>query len=60
MCISEVIISLGNLDRSLCFIQPDIYILYSAYKLNEQGDNIHNLDVLLFQFGTSSVFRVQF
>ena len=29
-------ISPGNLDSSLCFIQPGI----SAYKLNKQGDNI--------------------
>ena len=41
MCISEVIdISPGNLDSSLCFIQPSILIKYSAYKLNKQGDNI--------------------
>ena len=31
-------ISPSNLDSSLCFIQPGI--LYSAYKLNKQGDNI--------------------
>ena len=37
--LSEVIYSSpGNLDSSLCFIQPSI--LYSAYKLNKQGDNI--------------------
>ena len=37
ICVSEFIdISPGNLDSSLCFIQPSI----SAYKLNKQGDNI--------------------
>ena len=30
----------GNLDSSLCFIQPGICMIYSAYKLNKQGDNI--------------------
>ena len=41
ICISEVMdISPGNLDSSLCFIQPSIYMMYSAQKLNKQGDNI--------------------
>ena len=41
ICISEVIeVSLGNLDSSLCFIQPSILHVVSAYKLNNQGDNI--------------------
>ena len=40
ICISELIdISPGNLDSSLCFIQPGMY-MYSAYKLSKQGDNI--------------------
>ena len=31
----------GNLDASLCFIQPGISsMMYSAYKSNKQGDNI--------------------
>ena len=39
--ISEVIdISPGNLDSSLSFIQPGFCIMYSAYKLNKQSDNI--------------------
>ena len=39
--ISKVIdISPTNLDSSLCFIQPSIWMLYSACKLNKQGDNI--------------------
>ena len=38
---SEVIdISPGNLDSSLCFFQPSVSPMYSAYKLNKQGDNI--------------------
>ena len=41
--------------------------MYSAYKLNKQGDNIagdnkqgESLDVLLSWFGTSLLFYVQF
>ena len=33
-------ISPGNLDSSLCFIQPDIFMMCSSYKLNKQGDSI--------------------
>ena len=37
----EVIdISLSNLDSSLCFIQLAFCMVYSAYKLNKQGENI--------------------
>ena len=38
---------------------PAFLMMYSAYKLNKQGDNI-SLDVLLFLFGTSLLFLVQF
>ena len=39
--LSEVIdISPSKLDSSLCFFQPSISHMYSAYKLNKQGDNI--------------------
>ena len=38
---SEVVdISPSNLDFSLWFIQSGIRMIYSAYKLNKQGDNI--------------------
>ena len=30
----------GNLDSRLWFIQPGFHMMYSAYKLNKQGDNI--------------------
>ena len=41
ICISEVIdISPGNLDSTLCFIQPGISQTYSTYKLNNHGDNV--------------------
>ena len=33
-------ISPGNLDSSLCFSNLAFSIMYSAYKLNRQGDNI--------------------
>ena len=38
---------------------PAFHIMYSAYKLNKQGDNI-SLDVLLSLFRTSLLFHVQF
>ena len=34
-------------------------MMYSAYKLNKQGDNVQP-DILLFLFGTSLLFHVQF
>ena len=41
ICISEVIdISPGNLDSSLCFIQPSLSHDVLSFKLNKQGDNI--------------------
>ena len=33
--------STSNLDSSLWFIQPKFRMMYSAKKLNKQGDNIH-------------------
>ena len=40
ICLSEVIdISPHNLDSSCCFLQPAFVMMYSAYKLNKQGDN---------------------
>ena len=35
-------------------------MIYSAYKLNKQSDNIQFFYILLSQFGTSSLFHVQF
>ena len=41
ICMSEVIdISPCNLDSSLCFISQAFLMIYSAYKLSKQGDNI--------------------
>ena len=41
ICKSEIIdISPGNLDSSLCFIQPSVSHDVSEYKLIKQGDNI--------------------
>ena len=55
ICISEVIdSSSGNLDSSLCFIQPDISVTYSANKLNKQSDNIQPWGTL-FPFWNQSV-----
>ena len=39
---------------------PAFCMMYSAYKLNKQGDNIYNLYVFLSQFGISLLFHVQF
>ena len=50
ICISEVIdISPGSLDSSLCFIQssPAFLMMYSAYKLNKQCNNIQPCCTLL-------------
>ena len=58
--ISEVIdISPSNLDSSLCFLQPSIYhdVLYIEVKSKV---TIYSLDILLFLFGTSLLFHVQF
>ena len=38
---------------------PEFLMMYSAYRLNKQGDK-YSLDVLLSQFGTSLLFHIQF
>ena len=48
-------ISPGNLDSSLCFIQPSI----SRHISWISTVTIYSLDVLLFLFGTSLLFHVQ-
>ena len=41
-CISEAVdISLRNLDSTCDSSSPGFHMMYSAYKLNKQGDNIH-------------------
>ena len=41
ICISEVVdISPGNLDSACASSSPAFLMMYSAYKLNKQGDNI--------------------
>ena len=47
-------ISSSDLDSSLFFIQPTLCMMYSAQKLNKQGDNIQH-EVLLSHFGTFPV-----
>ena len=32
----------GNLDSSLCFMQLTFHMVYSAYELNKQGNNIQS------------------
>ena len=54
-----LILLLAILVPSCASSSPAILIMYSAYKLNKQGDNIC-LDVLVSQFGTSLLFHVQF
>ena len=56
ICISEVIdISAGNLNSSLCFIQPSVShdVLCIKVKINRM--TICSLDGLLSQFGASLV-----
>ena len=69
ICTSEVIdISPSNLDYSLCFIQPSVshdtlHIRVHCSVLHISSTSrvtIHSLDVLLFLFGTSLLFHVQF
>ena len=60
ICISEVIdISPGNLDAACASSSPAFLMMYSAYKLNKQGDNKQPWRTL-FLFGTSLLFHVQF
>ena len=41
ICVTEVIdISPSNLDSSLCLATLSLLMMYSAYKLHKQGDNI--------------------
>ena len=55
MCISEVIsISSGNLDPACASSSPAFCMMYFAYKLNKQSDNIE-LWCTLFQIWTQSV-----
>jgi len=53
-------ISPSSLDSSLCFIQPVFCMMYSAYNLNQQGDNIPALIYSFSQFGTSLFSHVLF
>ena len=57
ICISEVTdISPSNLDSSLCFFQPSI----SLHRSSISRVTIYSLDMLLYLFGTSLLFHVQF
>ena len=59
-CISEVIdISSSNLNSSCASSNPAFCMVYSAYKLNKQGDNIQPC-ALLSLFGISSLFHIHF
>ena len=56
ICTSEAIdVAPSNLDSSCASSSPAFLMMYSAYKLNKQGDNIQPW-VLLFLFGTSLLF----
>ena len=39
---------------------PAFLMMYSAYKLNKQGDTKYILDIFLSQLGTSLLFHIQF
>ena len=49
---------LFNTDFSFCFFQHSIFMMYSAYKLNKQGNNIQPR-YTPFPFETSLLFQVQ-
>ena len=60
ICISENLHILPAILIPACASSsPAFSMMYSAYKLNKQGDNIQP-DVLLPWFGTSLLFHVQF
>ena len=55
---SEVIdISPGNLDSAYASSSAAFLMMFSAYKLNKQGEK-NSLDGLLSLFGTSLLFHV--
>ena len=59
ICISEIIDIFPAILIPACASSSSAFcMMYSAYKLNKQGDNIHSLDVLLSWFGTSMLFHV--
>ena len=64
ICISEVTdISPGNLDSACASFSPAFLMMYSAYKLNKQGDNIqpwHTPFPIWNQSVTCSVLTVAF
>ena len=51
-------ISPNSLDSSLCFLCQAFCMMYSAYKLNKQGDNIQLWHT--FSWFGASLFHVQF
>ena len=60
ICISEVVdISPTILIPACASSSPAFLMMYSAYKLNKQSDNIQ-LDILIFLFETSLLSHVQF
>ena len=60
ICISEVTdISPTILIPACASSSAAFYMMYSAYKLNKQGNNMQP-DVFLSRFGTSLLFHVQF
>ena len=67
---SAISVVLSEYLRSLIFLManwtlasasssPVFLMMYSAFRSNKQGGN-YNLDVLVFLFGTSLLFHVQF
>ena len=58
ICMSNVIdISPANLDSRLCLLQPVFLIFYIEYNIQMTK---YSLDVLIFLFGTSLLFHIQF
>ena len=58
ICMSDVIdISPANLDSRLCLLQPVFLIFYIEYNIQMTK---YSLDVLIFLFGTSLLFHIQF
>ena len=50
----------SDLNPACASSSPALLMMYSAYKLNEQGDNIQPQHEFLSRFGASLLFHVQF
>ena len=60
VCLRLLIFLLAIFIPAFVSSSPAFPMMYSAYKLNKQGDNTQTIHVLLFLFETSLLFHVEF